>query len=169
MIYFFDTYYTDDYANTAVIGIENWESEVPDFELTHITTQINDYESGAFYKRELPCLLETIKKIELNPNTDILVIDGYVVLSDDSKLGLGGHLFKELKGQFPVIGVAKNDFISLKKLKQEVYRGVSKKPLYVTSLDFDLQEASNCILQMHGNNRLPTILKLVDQKSRSLV
>ena len=166
MIYCFDTYYKDDYANTAVIGIENWNSETPDFELTEITKNIQEYESGAFYKRELPCLLSIINKIPLDSKNDILLIDGYVVLSDEGKLGLGGYLFNELKGEIPVIGVAKNNFHTLNKLKKEILRGNSKKPLYATALGIDLEKASFHILNMHGEYRMPTILKEVDSFSR---
>lgn len=166
MIYCFDTYYTDDIAHTAVIGIKDWKAENPDFEFTDITTEINDYESGSFYKRELPCLLNCIKKLDLNPEEDILLIDGYVVLSDEGKLGLGGYLYHELEEKITVIGVAKNNFNSIENLKREVFRGESKKPLYVTALGMDIDEAKNRVLEMHGPNRFPTILKLVDQKSR---
>lgn len=166
MIYCFDTYYGKGYANTAVIGIEDWDSAQPTFELNEIINEIHDYESGAFYKRELPCLLSIINKINLNYSTDILVIDGYVVLSDDGKLGLGGYLYNELKQEIPVIGVAKNNFFPLDKLKKEIYRGESKKPLYITSLGIELELASQLILNMEGKFRIPTILKLADQRCR---
>jgi len=169
MIYCFDTFYHEDFANTAVVGIENWGDASPSFELTDIVTEINDYESGAFYKRELPCLLSIINKIPLDPQHDILLIDGYVVLSDEGKLGLGGYLFNALDGKLPVIGVAKNDFVGLEKLKKVVHRGGSKKALFVTSMGFDVQKASELVISMHGEFRLPTILKLVDQKCRGLV
>ena len=149
-----------------MVGIKSWDAKVPDFELTNTTNKINEYESGAFYKRELPCLLETIQKIEINPKNDIIVIDGYVILSDEGKLGLGGYLFEKLNKQVPVIGVAKNDYVTLQNLKGIVYRGISKKPLYVSSLGLSVNQASKFIRKMHGQNRLPTILKLVDKKSR---
>lgn len=166
MIYCFDTFYGEDYAKTAVVGIEDWNSSQPTFELTDIINEVNEYESGAFYKRELPCLLSIIDKITLDPSKDILVIDGYVVLSDEGKLGLGGHLFNELDSKTSIIGVAKNDFLSLNNLKKTIYRGGSKKPLFVTALGYDLQKASEKIIEMHGNFRIPTILKLVDQRCR---
>jgi len=72
-------------------------------------------------------------------------------------------------GEIPVVGVAKNDFIGLNKLKKVVHRGGSKKPLFVTSMGFDVQKASELVISMHGDFRLPTILKLVDQKCRGLV
>jgi len=169
MIYCFDTYYKDDYANTAVIGIENWNSETPDFELTEITKNIQEYESGSFYKRELPCLLSIINKIPLDPKNDILLIDGYVVLDDEGKLGLGGYLFNKLKGNIPVIGVAKNNFFTLNTLKKEVFRSESKKPLYITAMGMDVQKASSLVLDMHGKFRMPTILKLADQRCRERI
>ena len=166
MIYCFDTFYKEDQAKTAVIGVEHWGSSAPDFEISDTVHEVNEYESGSFYKRELPCLLSIIKKIDLNPNKDILVIDGYVILSDEGKLGLGGYLFKALDCKIPVIGVAKNDFISLQNLKKTIHRGSSKKPLFVTALGYDLQKASEKIIAMHGEFRLPTILKLADRKCR---
>lgn len=166
VIYFFDTCYGENYAKTAVIGIDEWDSSQPRFELTDTINEVNEYESGAFYKRELPCLLSIIDKINLDPSNDILVIDGYVVLSDEGKLGLGGYLFNELGGKVPVIGVAKNDFVSLHKLKKTIIRGGSKKPLFVTTLGYDLQKASEKIKAMHGKFRMPSVLKLVDQKSK---
>jgi len=169
MIYCFDTFYHENFANTAVVGIENWNDGSPSFELTDIVTEINDYESGAFYKRELPCLLSIINKIPLDPQHDTLLIDGYVVLSDEGKLGLGGYLFNALEGKIPVVGVAKNDFVGLDKLKKVVYRGGSKKALFVTAMGFDLQKASELVSSMHGEFRFPTILKLVDQQCRGLV
>lgn len=166
MIYSFDTYYKDTLANTAVVGIENWNSELPTVELTEVTKNIKEYESGAFYKRELPCLLSIINKLNLNPQEDILLIDGYVVLDDSGKLGLGGYLYNELGRKIPVIGVAKNNFHTLNKLKKEIFRGESKKPLYITAIGVTLEEAYSKIREMHGEFRTPTILKLVDQKSR---
>ncbi len=166
MIYCFDTFYGQSYAKTAVVGIENWDSSEPDFELSDTIYEVNEYENGSFYKRELPCLLSIINKLPISPDKDILVIDGYVTLSDERKLGLGGYLFKELKGKTPVIGVAKNNFFTLNKLKKEVFRGESKKPLYVTAMGIDLQEASSLIFNMHGEFRIPAILKLADQRCR---
>lgn len=155
MIYCFDTYYFDDYAQTSCIGIESWESEKADFELTESIDEISDYESGSFYKRELPCLISILDKIELNPEKDILVIDGFVVLDDNEKLGLGGYLYEHLKSEIPVIGVAKNNFATIESLKRKVLRGQSSKPLYVTSKGIDLDEASELISKMHGDFRIP--------------
>lgn len=166
MIYCFDTYYFEDRAQTSCIGFESWTSEDVAFELTESIEEINDYESGSFYKRELPCLISILKQIDLNPNEDVLVIDGFVVLDDEGKLGLGGYLFEYLDACIPVIGVAKNNFATIEKLKREVLRGESAKPLYITAKGIDLDEASANIAEMHGNFRIPTLLKLVDTHCR---
>ncbi|MGV3611421.1 MAG: endonuclease V [Fluviicola sp.] len=166
MIYCFDTFYGEGYAKTAVIGIADWDSSQAAFVLTDVIHELLDYESGAFYKRELPCLMSIIHKMNLDFSKDILVIDGYVILSDEGKLGLGGYLFNELGGRIPVIGVAKNDFVSLHNLKKPLYRGESGKPLFVTAIGYDLQKAHEKITQMHGEFRIPTMLKLADQTCR---
>ncbi|MBK6266140.1 hypothetical protein JKA74_13935 [Marivirga sp. S37H4] len=67
-----------------------------------------------------------------------------------------------------MIGVAKNNFATINKLKREVYRGKSEKPLYITTKGIDLDEASANISKMHGDFRVPTILKLVDNYCRRL-
>jgi deoxyribonuclease V len=67
MIYAFNTYYFDDYANTICIAFENWTSEKETQILSEKTAVTSDYESGAFYKRELPCILSLLEKIELKP------------------------------------------------------------------------------------------------------
>ncbi|NVK64222.1 MAG: endonuclease V [Flavobacteriales bacterium] len=166
MIYCFDTYYFDDFAQTSCVGVESWESETVAFQLTESIDEIEDYESGSFYKRELPCLISILQKIDLHPKKDVLVIDGFVVLDDKGKPRLGAYLYEHLNRQIPVIGVAKNNFATINELKREVFRGESAKPLYVTAAGMDLNEASSNVANMHGDFRMPTILKLVDSYCR---
>lgn len=168
MIYCFDTHYFEDKAQTSCIGISDWSSQEVEFELSEIIEGIDDYESGSFYKRELPCLISILKKVELNPKEDYLVIDGFVVLDDGGKLGLGGYLFEFLDSNIPVIGVAKNSFATIDRLRKEILRGESTKPLFITALGVDLIEAGQCIERMHGDFRIPTILKLVDSYCRKV-
>ena len=89
-------------------------------------------------------------------------------LDDSGKPGLGGYLFDYLNSKIPVIGVAKNDFATINELKREVYRGESKKPLYITTKGISLDEASQNICSMHGEFRIPTVLKMVDKRSRNI-
>jgi deoxyribonuclease V len=68
---------------------------------------IEEYTSGEFYKRELPCILSLLGKNHFD-NIEAIIVDGFVYLDDQNKLGLGGHLYERLPYKVPVIGVAKN-------------------------------------------------------------
>ncbi|CAD7815542.1 hypothetical protein CHRY9390_02990 [Chryseobacterium aquaeductus] len=111
MIYAFDTYYYPDFALTVCLAFEDWAS-AQEQEIFKEKTIINaDYESGAFYKRELPCILSLLKEIELK-SEDIIIVDGYVTLNNDGKIGLGGYLYEALYKKYPIAGIAKNEFSS---------------------------------------------------------
>ena len=165
MIYAFDTYYQNGQAKTVCAGFQNWGDEhlAVTYEQTVIIS--SDYESGSFYKRELPCILQLLKNFALHKN-DLIIVDGYVLLSDEGKLGLRGYLYNDLGHKIPVIGVAKNLFAGLNKNMRAVTRGKSKKPLYVTALGIDLDMVSEKIKNMHGEFRIPTLLKKVDLLTR---
>ena len=166
MIYAFDTYYFDDEAKTVCLGFENWLAQVPDFELVESIQEPGDYESGAFYKRELPCILSILDHINLQKG-DILVVDGYVLLSDEGKLGLGGYLYRGIRRKIPRnVGVAKKAFKDNVLHVREVLRGESKNPLYITSLGIDVDTAANAVEAMHGAYRMPDLLRLLDQKTK---
>lgn len=165
MITAFDTHYINDDATTACVCFENWTDSVSKQDFVELTTNVAPYESGKFYKRELPCIVSLLKKHNLQP--EIIVVDGYVWL-DESQIGLGGHLYNELGGKIPVIGVAKTKFKSHSKVK-EVLRGNSQTSLFVSAIGIDLDEAAQHIETMHGNFRLPTLLKKVDQLCRGIV
>jgi deoxyribonuclease V len=96
---------------------------------------------------------------------DEIIIDGYVMLGNSP--GLGHHLFKSLDGKIPVIGVAKSLFEGSS--AAEVFRGGSTRPLYITSAGMDIQEASEKIRAMHGDYRIPTLLKRVDLLSKGKI
>jgi deoxyribonuclease V len=165
MIYAFDTYYYEDYANTVCIAFENWTSE-REVETFIEQTKINSaYESGAFYKRELPCILSLLTKIMVKPG-DIIIVDGYVTLDNEGKIGLGGHLYHALDGKYPVVGIAKNEFTTPDTQRRSVLRGESKTPLFVTAKGIDVDEVKVKVEQMHGAYRIPTLLKKLDQLSR---
>ena len=166
MIYAFDTYYYEDYANTVCIAFEDWTSEKEVEVFIEQTAVSSEYESGAFYKRELPCILSLLTKIALKPE-DIIIVDGYVTLDNDGKIGLGGHLYEALEEQFPIIGIAKNEFTTPDSLRRSVFRGESKTPLFVTAKGMDVDDVQLKVEQMHGTYRMPTLLKKLDQLSRA--
>jgi len=165
MIYAFDTYYYDNFAKTVCISFEDWSSDTEVEILTEKTPITADYESGAFYKRELPCIVSLLEKIQLKSN-DIIIIDGYVTLNDDGKIGLGGYLFETLDQKYPIVGIAKNGFSSPDSKRREVFRGESRTPLYVTAMGIDVDDIKLKVEQMHGSYRIPTLLKKLDQLTR---
>lgn len=165
MILAFDTYYYDDKARTIALQFENWKDAVESQLFDETLSEISEYVSGEFYKRELPCILSLLKQIDLT-NCEAIVIDGFVVLDDEGKLGLGGYLYEALPSKIPIIGVAKNNFSQIEKLKKTVFRGKSKKPLYITSKGIDLEVAAEKIKNMDGDYRFPSILKRVDAFGR---
>jgi deoxyribonuclease V len=64
-----------------------------------------------------------------------------------------------------VIGVAKTRFARAQ-LVEEIQRGRSHSPLYITTAGLDLSAAARRIREMHGTFRIPTLLRRVDQLSR---
>lgn len=161
MILAFDTYYFDNKAKTVALTFKNWEDSIEQNIFSEVLENIEEYTSGEFYKRELPCILSLIKKI--NPEEiELIVIDGFVFLSDDNKKGLGAYLYESLNQKVPIIGVAKTDYISLNSNKRLLLRGESKNPLYITAIGIDLDKATSNIQLMHGEFRIPTLLKRLD-------
>lgn len=161
MILAFDTYYYDNKAKTVCITFSDWTAD-SDFEVfSEITEGIEAYESGAFYKRELPCILSLLKTITVK-NIEAIIIDGFVFLDDNQQPGLGAHLYKQLENKIPVIGVAKTNYATLEKNKRELIRGKSIRPLYITAIGMPPDKATELIKNMSGPNRIPTLLKTLD-------
>lgn len=155
-----DASYRGDKAIAACLLFKNWTDSKPHRQFTVQVKGVAPYESGSFYKRELPCLLAALSKVD--EPLDCVVIDGNVWLND-GKRGLGAHLFDAI--QIPVIGIAKSSF-SGSTFAEHVLRGKSKNPVYVTSTGMDQVIAAQHVAAMHGNHRLPTMVKLVDRLCR---
>lgn len=158
-----DVGYHDRGALAACVEFLDWTDADPVLTVTERISEVEDYLPGQFYQRELPCLLAILEKLDQTPET--MIIDGNVHLDGADKPGLGTYLFVALNRQIPVIGVAKSGFHGLT-TAVEVYRGESQLPLYVTAAGMSYADAADRIRQMHGEYRIPTLLKLVDQLSR---
>ena len=157
-----DVDYRADHAVAAGLLFAEWGDATPTQELVARIDQIEPYVPGQFYRRELPCLLAVLSK---SPTpVDLIVVDGYVWLDAREKPGLGAHLYTALENKIPVVGVAKKPFHSA--AAQEVCRTGSDKPLYVTAVGITIAEAAAAVAQMHGDHRIPTLLKRVDQLCR---
>lgn len=160
-----DVHYKQEYAKTVVVLFEDWTSEIPKEVIEVTTLDVVEYEPGFFYKRELPCLLEALQKVDL-ATIDVIIIDGYVFVDDAYAHGLGGYLFEALDRKIPVVGIAKTKFQRNTATVMEVFRGESKNPLFVSSIGIALDFVAQKTKEMHGNFRLPHLLKLMDQKTK---
>lgn len=176
MILALDSYYKDDTCNTSLVLFENEKSSEPIYTDTIYTKVTSDYIPGEFYKRELPGIEKILTKFikehfDWWDKTYIIITDSFVTLKNgcDEWKGLGSYLKEYLKsiGYNKVIyGVAKTNFCDCDKISEVIYRGKSKTPLYVQSSTLDNIGVRFMIQNMHGEYRIPTMLKLVDQLSR---
>ena len=160
MILAIDVHYYTNHTSTAGVFFKNWGAREPFSTDINITKRAKAYEPGAFYRRELPPILEFLSKVKIQPNT--IIIDSYIHLIPPRK-GLGIHLYEAR--QIPVIGVAKNP-LKIACEYQTLFRGRSNRSLYVSSVGMELEQAVVLIGSMHGQYRIPTLLKLADTLCR---
>lgn len=159
-------YHTDNSATVAGILFEDWESDQVAESLLKSIPLVAEYEPGQFFKRELPSLLALIA--DISQKLETIVVDGFVTLGAEQRPGLGAHLYHALESATPVIGVAKSRFNETP-AETQILRGSSQNPLFVTALGIPLAEAQQKIKSMHGEYRLPSLLRQVDQLCRSTV
>ena len=139
MILALDVHYKE--KDAKVVGVFfNWKNEESIKTIIESVTNLNEYIPGEFYKRELPCLIKLIEKIDLS-NIEAIIIDGHIYVDNYETFGLGGKLYEYLNKKIPIIGVAKNSFYSNSLTVKEIFRGSSKKPLYVSAIGIDIDEA----------------------------
>ncbi len=163
MIAFFDAAYLHDAAGVGCVLAETWTAASPVAEVAkHVPGAPARYEPGNFYKRELPLLLSAIQELRVKPAA--YIIDGYVWLGP-GKPGLGAHLFEQLGSGAPVIGVAKTPFQN-DTWSTAVLRGQSQRPLLVTAAGIETAKVAALVAGMHGNHRIPTLLRLADRLAR---
>lgn len=146
----------------AAVLFSTWLDAAPTQELVLTLSSQAGYVPGEFYKRELPCLLHLIQSLPEIPGT--IIVDGYVWLGPDVP-GLGARLYEALGHKAAIIGVAKTLFRS-QDIACPVFRGGSQRPLYVTAAGIDAQTAVSSIQSMHGEYRIPTLIKRADQLAR---
>lgn len=157
----FDVHYREDgVASAAAVCFHDFADAAYSKAYHHILPVPGSYVPGAFFRRELPCILALLERIEIP--LKVLLIDGYVRL--DARPGLGQHLFEACAGRCAVIGVAKSRYRGAQ--GAAVHRGGSRRPLYVTAAGIDLESACRAIRRMHGPHRIPTLLRQVDRLAR---
>ena len=165
MLLAIDVKYKDKGTAKAVGVLFDWEDENPQEVVIKEVVEVNDYIPGQFYKRELPCIQEIIKEVNLN-EIESIIVDGHVYIDNHKAFGLGGYVYKEYKEQIPVIGVAKSPFYANSETVEEVYRGKSKYPLYISSIGIETPLVAENVKNMKGDYRMPTLLKTLDQLTK---
>jgi deoxyribonuclease V len=123
--------------------------------------QVDRYEPGALYRRELPAILAALAGIV---PVGLLVVDGYATLSPEGRPGLGAHAHAALG--VPVIGVAKTAFRGAGHAIP-VTRPPARRPLFVTAVGVPAERAAAMVAAMAGRYRLPDALRRVDALSRA--
>lgn len=145
-------------AQAAAVAFDDWDAPEPLRSWTFRLPDIGKAESGVADLRDLPCMLRLLQAHALQP--ELMVIDGCVHLDAQETPGLGLHLFHALGGRIPVIGVAKSAPSALP-AQFEVQREAETRPLWVTCVGIDLGAAKARLRAMHGQRRVPTLLKWV--------
>jgi deoxyribonuclease V len=165
MILAIDVHYKTEAAKVVCAVLQHWKDASASHFWIKYVKNVAPYIPGAFYKRELPCMLEILQDVDFT-TIECVIIDGFVVLDDTGKPGLGTYLYESIQQKVSVIGVAKSRFHQNTKNVVPVLRGESKNPLFVTAVGIDLQQAANNILYMHGKYRIPDVLKELDRKTK---
>lgn len=158
-----DVDYRADHAQAACVVADAWDAAAAVERRVTRVEPVAPYEPGAFFKRELPCLLAVLRT--LDAPVDLVVVDGYVWLDAHERKGLGAHLHEALERRIPIVGVAKTSFAG-SAFAVEVRRGESDNPLYVTAVGLDAEAAAHQVARMHGAHRVPTLLREVDRLAR---
>lgn len=162
MICAVDVDYQPTGVTAACVGFESWADPIATIEVVVRSTRpAAEYQAGAFYVRELPFLLSVLERM---PALDVVIVDGYVWLGEDHP-GLGKHLHDARGGV--VIGVAKTRYAGATAV--EIVRGEGSRPLFVTAIGIATEAAAELVRTMHGDHRIPTLLRRVDALARGHV
>jgi deoxyribonuclease V len=180
-------------VTTACVGFGAWTDEVATIELVvRSAGAAPPYEPGAFYRRELPYVLGALERM---PALDVIVVDAYVWLAPDEP-GLGWHLHdargiavigvaktryagaaaaSRHRAAGPLSGIgaaaasrhrAAGPLSGIGAESIEVVRGDSARPLFVTAVGIDAGVAADHIRAMHGEFRIPTLIRCADGLAR---
>jgi deoxyribonuclease V len=160
-----DVHYLDAGARAAVVVATAWSDASAIEERTVLVDAVAPYRPGAFFERELPCLLAVLRAV--SAPLGCVVVDGYVELDTAGSPGLGAHLHEALGGTVPVLGIAKTAFRGAS-FAVPVLRGRSRSPLFVTARGLSRDDAERLVRSMHGPHRLPTLVQRADHLARNL-
>ena len=158
-----DAHYRGASAACACAVAGSWVTAEPCEERVAMIPAVRPYRPGAFFERELPCILEVLALVR-TPFLAV-VVDGYVDLDERGTPGLGAHVHTHFAGAVAVVGVAKTAY-GRGAFAVPVVRGSSRRPLFVTARGIPVAHAAELVLGMHGAHRTPTLLARVDRLAR---
>ena len=81
-----DAYYAGSKAKVVGVLFENFSDEKPIKIISKAVGDVAPYESGSFYKRELPCIVSLLHDLDMR-DISLIVTDGFVYLDDEGKYG----------------------------------------------------------------------------------
>jgi deoxyribonuclease V len=159
-----DVAYDGERACAACVVAAAWADATPMEEVVVDVMDVKPYRPGAFFERELPCLLAALRATRVALGA--VVVDGYVELDAGGTPGLGAHLHQALGERVAVIGVAKSAFRG-SAFAAQVHRGArARRPLFVTARGIPTAVAATLVASMHGEHRLPTLITRADRLAR---
>jgi deoxyribonuclease V len=162
-----DVHYAEDHVRTALLLADTWPAaEAVTEHVSASSGRAAEYVPGRFFERELPYLVAALAHAPFDA-LRVVVVDAHVWLDGD-RPGLGAHLYEALGARVAVVGVGKQHFHDQTRARP-VLRGQSRSPLYVTAAGLDVDAAAAAVRSMHGEHRLPTLLRRVDQLARGMV
>lgn len=162
-------YYSDTLALTVGVLFNRWTDDEPAEIISSICTKFSSYIPGEFYKRELPCVLGLLEKVDLD-KVETIIVDGFLRLrfnDGTEKDGLGKKLFDALNMPgLKIIGLAKSDFCRTDEISASLLRGSAVNPLWVQGIGLPDNVAAGNIKMMSGESRLPRLLKILDKETK---
>lgn len=177
MIVAFDTYYYNGFSYTVGGVFKHWVDKEVSYFVTSIRPFIDaEYKPGELYKRELPCIMQCLANLNID-TIETIIVDGFVWLSEDGKTltkGLGARLQDEILKKYntkkTIVGIAKNRYHVDIPECVVVERGLtSAKPVFVTCSETCFTEHYAAYVKlMHGDYRMPSLIKAVDSKTREI-
>jgi len=101
-----DVDYRNEHAYAAGILFHAWTDPAPSQIYKAKISNVEEYQSGQFYKRELPCIVRLV--VQLDGLPDCIVVDGHVFLDENNRPGLGYHLYQSLEETVAFKGEARS-------------------------------------------------------------
>lgn len=162
-------YYSDTLAFTVGVLFDRWTDDEPAEIISSICTKFSSYIPGEFYKRELPCVLGLLEKVDMD-KIETIIVDGFLRLrfnDGTEKDGLGKKLFDSLNMPgLKIIGLAKSDFCRTGEISASLLRGSAVNPLWVQGIGLPDNVAAGNIKMMSGKSRIPKLLKILDKETK---